>query len=335
MRYLKFLLVIILALPFLNSCKKDFSVNADWKDITIVYGLLSQDDSIHYLKITKAFLGPGNALTYARIGDSSNYKPGELSVRVDEYDETGHTLRQSFPFDTITLHTKEPGDSIFYFPDQLVYKSTGKLNENYIYKLVVHNNFTGIEITSQTSLIHSFSINEPDEYTRPVFLPDETSDAKWTSAVGGRRYQLVIRFHYSESPIDSNKYTQKAIDWLVFTNELSRTTKGGEDMMKTIAGNSFYAFLANNIKPVSPNIKRVAGRIDYIFSVASDDLNTYMQVTEPSSSVVQYRPPFSNITNGYGLFSSRFVNALDSLRLGDGMVEQIQTNPLTADLNFR
>ena len=74
--------------------------------------------------------------------------------------------------------------------------------------------------------------------------------------------------------------------------------------------------------------------MDYILSVAADDMNTYMEVTEPSTSVVQYRPPFTNITNGIGLFSSRYVNQIDSLRLGEYMVDSIRANPKTANLGF-
>jgi hypothetical protein len=332
MRYPKFFVFIVLILLFLNSCKKDFSVNAEWKDITIVYGLISQNDSVHYLKITKAFLGPGNALSYATISDSSNYHPGELSVRLDEYESATHMLR-SIPFDTATIHTKEPGDSVFYFPDQFVFKSNAKLKQAYIYKLIIHNNTTGKEITSQTSLVNNFSVSQPDDYTRPVFYTGENSTVEWLSAKGGKRYQLVIRFHYSEKHPSDISWNKKYIDWLAFSGELSRTTVGGESMVRTISGGAFYSLLAANI-PVDPSLTRNAGLIDYIFSVAADDLNTYMEVTEPSSSVVQYRPPFTNITNGIGLFSSRFVNSIDSLRLGENMVDSIRSNPKTANLGF-
>ena len=334
MRYLKFLLGIVLILSFIISCKKDFSVNADWKDITIVYGLISQNDSVHYLKITKAFLGPGNALSYAKISDSSNYRPGELDVRLEEWDAT--SFRTSILFDTVTLHEKEPGDSIFYFPEQLVYKSTAILDQKYTYKLVIHNNLTGMEITSQTTLVHDFSIIQPDPYfpLPIVFLPGGSSTVEWTSAKGGRRYQLVIRFHYSERPNNQpNNWTKDSLDWLVFSNELSRYTTGGESMIKTISGGTFYSVLAAKI-PVNPNLTRFAGKVDYIFSVASDDLNTYMEITEPSSSIVQYMPPFTNITNGIGLFSSRFVNTIDSLPLHPDTKAELKVNPKTANLGF-
>ena len=52
------LLILALALFNLASCNKKLEVNADWKDVTVVYGLLDQTDSVHYVKVTKAFLWP-------------------------------------------------------------------------------------------------------------------------------------------------------------------------------------------------------------------------------------------------------------------------------------
>jgi hypothetical protein len=341
MQYRKFLIGFLLILPFLNSCKKDFSVNAEWKDITIVYGLLSHNDSVHYIKITKAFLGPGNAYDYAKIPDSSNYPAGELSVRLDEYDESSYLVR-SIPFDTITLHTKDTGDIVFhknfYYPNQLVYKSNAVLDQNNTYKLVIHNNKTGLEVTSQTNLVNNFSIIKPDPFApeeKIVFIPNENTTVAWTSAVGGKRYQLIIRFHYNERPINNPAaaWTAKAIDWFVFSNELSRTTNGQEDMVKSIKGDAFYSFLAANIDTTTL-LTRQAGLVDYIFNVASEDLTTYMEVNEPSTSIVQYRPPFTDIDNGIGLFSSRLVKSINSRRLGDYMVDSIRANPKTSNLGF-
>jgi hypothetical protein len=71
--------------------------------------------------------------------------------------------------------------------------------------------------------------------------------------------------------------------------------------------------------------------VDFIFSVASDDLNTYMNASAPSNSIIQERPPFSNISNGIGLFSSRYVNEIDTVRLGDATITELTTD--TAFIN--
>ena len=57
MRVSRFLLLATILGLFVASCKKDLNINDEWKEITVVYGLLNVNDSIHYVKITKAFLG--------------------------------------------------------------------------------------------------------------------------------------------------------------------------------------------------------------------------------------------------------------------------------------
>lgn len=55
MNYLR-LTIFLTAFLFFASCETDFDINADWKDITVVYGALNQNDSIHYIRIQKLFL---------------------------------------------------------------------------------------------------------------------------------------------------------------------------------------------------------------------------------------------------------------------------------------
>jgi hypothetical protein len=335
MQHKRYLLFFLLFLPFLYSCNKELNVNADWTDITVVYGILSQNDDTTFIKITKAFLGPGDAMQFAKVPDSSTY-PDKLEVKLEEWSD--NTLVQTFSFDTITIHTKEAGDSIFYYPDQLVYYSpTGRLDENNTYKLTITNKKTGKVITSQTKLVHTFKVEIPDP-DAPVriteYFPGQNFTVKWDPATGGKRYQLLIRFHYLETR--SSGSVEKSIDWLLFNNVQVEDPYefNPQPIVRTFAGETFYTFLESNI-PVDPTIiSRAARRVDYIFSVASEDLNTYMEVTEPSMTIIQERPTFSNITNGIGLFSSRFVNEIDSFSLTQRTIDELHVNVHTAPLGF-
>ena len=121
----------------LVSCKKSLDVNADWKDVTVVYGILNQSDTIHYIKITKAFLGPGDALEYAKNPDSSNY-PDILKVSLNEY-TNGNPGRKIMLRDTL-ITNKDSG--IFYFPVQKLFYSKEKLSELKDYKLTIIDTVT-------------------------------------------------------------------------------------------------------------------------------------------------------------------------------------------------
>jgi hypothetical protein len=64
-------------------------------------------------------------------------------------------------------------------------------------------------------------------------------------------------------------------------------------------------------------------------------MNTYMEVTEPSLSLVQERPPFTNIVNGIGLFSSRFSKKQnDTLWVNQITKDELKVNPHTKNLGF-
>lgn len=331
MRYLKISLLPALLLAFLLSCDKELKVNADWKDVTVVYGLLDQGDTVHYVKITKAFLGEGNALTFSKIPDSSNY-PDKLEVRIDEY--SGSTLLRSFPCDTVTIHNKEAGDSVFYYPDQLMYYAKAKLLQSFTYKLNIKNRQTNKEITSQTALVHDFSIEKPVDFLAVNYVPGNKNEVKFTSAEGGKRYQVVLRFHYLESlKADTSQKTEKYTEWIIFPSIRTMTANGGEVIDVYYPCDGFYTSIGAQI-PVNPDVNRAARHVDYIFSVASEDLNTYMEVTEPSNSIIQERPTFSNIVNGIGLFASRTTKVIDSLRLRTETLNELKVNPSTKDLGF-
>jgi hypothetical protein len=335
MHYKRIIPGFFLLFFLLYSCNKELNINADWQDITIVYGLLSQNEDTTFIKITKAFLGPGDALQFAKIADSSNYKD-TLDVRLEAWN--GSNLVTTYGrFDTLTKHTKEKGDSIFYYPDQLVYfYRTGHLDENLTYKLKITNHKTGKLITSSTSLVHHFSVEKPDPYQKLVtYLPGQLFEVKWDPAYGGKRYQLIIRFYYNDNYVSAPP-RERSLDWLVFNNVqvTDPYNTAPEPIVRTFPGDVFYTVVGAKV-PVDPTvISRTARRVDYIFSVASEDLNTYMVVTEPSLTIIQERPQFTNITNGLGLFSSRYINTIDSISLSNPTLTQLHVNPHTAPLGF-
>lgn len=343
MRTLRSLLLLLAALPLLWSCDKTLDVNAEWKDITVVYGLIDQGDSIHYVKVTKAFLGEGNALTFAKISDSSNY-PVKLDVTVDEYyvnASKDSVLNRSFVCDTLTIHDKEAGDSIFYYPDQLMYAFAGNIEHSkdsgFFYKLKVIDPRNGKVIQSKSNLVdNKFSVEKPPNiaYFTVNFLPGLKTHLKWSSARNGKRYQVVMRLLYLESLKSDPSVTDSTwIEWMVIKNLQTDDDKGGKTMEWYFPNNGFYGMLHANI-PVNPDVNRAIRRIEYVFSVASDDLNTYMEVTEPSSGLVQERPAFSNIQNGLGIFASRAARTVGPLKVGQETINELRVNELTKDLGF-
>jgi len=325
-----FLLTIFAVLLTLISCKKTLDVNAEWKDVTIVYGLLSQTDTIHYVKITKAFMGPGNALQFAAIPDSSNYPVNTLQVTLDEY--IGTNFLRTITLDTTTILNKDSG--IFYYPHQLLYYTKARFGSDTTYHLIIKNKVTQKVVEGYATLMGDIDVEKPNSYARASFQSGKSSEVKWLSAKGGKRYQLTIRIRYAES-INGvpNSTVIKSLDWIALNNIRSISDKGNQTMDYFIPGDAFYIFMGAHI-PVNPDVSRALRDCDYIFTVGSEDLSTYMDVTEPSMTIITERPAFTDIINGIGLFTARSVHSVDTLRFSDFTLSEIKTNQYTKNLGF-
>lgn len=316
------LLFSILTL-LLISCEEDFNLNAPYQDISIIYGLVDPGDDTIYLKINKAFLGDGNSLEMAKIEDSSAYVNG-LNAVIEEWRD-GSFIR-SYTLDTITIKNKEEG--VFYNPYQIIYCTPFEPSFTSEYHLKVEvNNKT---VTAQTGVINDFSISKPSAGSKFVsFYEGTTGEILWSSAKNGKRYEILIRVKYKEVWKDSPDTVYTYADWFMGTKK-SVSDKGGEDMGVEFSNDAFYTFIANQIPyqeaDMEENVRaRYTNDIDYIISVAETKLNTYIEVNEPTNSIIQERPEYTNVSNGIGIFSSRY-RQIRTKKISPETIQSILTN---------
>jgi hypothetical protein len=311
------LLLVFMASGFFVSCETDFNVVASYKEVAIVYGLLNQNDTVHYLRINKAFLGDGNALTYAQVADSSSFGT-DIDVVLVETPVSGP--EREIVFDTVTLHNKEAGD--FYYPDQLFYFAKTKLSENNTYKLLITNKKTGYVVSSQTNLIHNFGITKPLSGSTSIsFKRSNTSKNRfiWQNAINGKRYQFKVYFNYKELGIKGDT-TYKKVLWL-FPEQVSESIDGDFTLEAVYVNEDFFTVCETKIAYTDQAtedavIKRFASTIDLEVAVVGDEFNTYLEANGPSTGVLMEKPTYSNISNGLGLFSSKYEIKRAPLNLG-------------------
>ena len=166
----------LLAASLLTACSTELDINEPYKDITIVYGLLNQKDSVHFVKVNKAFLGTGNALDLAQVRDSSEYSGEAISyAKVFRVSSSGAVL-DSFPLLDSLVQNREPGT--FYSPVQkLKYFVTPYtqsipasnlgvrmfLWQDDSYRLVL--NVNGKTVTAETPITNDFKVDPVDQDT--------------------------------------------------------------------------------------------------------------------------------------------------------------------------
>ena len=340
----------LIPLFLLVSCSTDFELNAPYKTIPIVYGLLDQSQDTQFVKINRSFLGYGNNVNYAAINDCTEFN--NVIAVLEEYDEFGSMIDQD-TLRELMVGGLDPG--IFYEDSQKVYffeSLYDTLREENSYHLKVSIPEKNLAFDARTDMIKGSWLNF--KYQTYLFLRINgfkvadvdlatTGDdgyfdqsLRWVTAEGGRRYELVFRLHYTEVYTDLSEQ-DKYLEWNL-GRQISVSTEGGEEMFKDIAGVSFFNWVVSqleNNENESDVLKRVLkmDAVELILTAGNDDLNTYMQVNEPVTGVVTERPIFTNVNNGYGIFASKYSTKLSTF-LSDGTMLELCAGQLTSEFKF-
>ena len=340
---------VLVGLAFL-SCKTDFDINAPYKPIPIIYGLLDQSKDTQFVKINKSFIGDGNNVDYASINDSLLFS--NVSARVEQY-----APGLSSPFKIYDLQELWVGNlqsGIFYEDSQKVYYFVpdAPLNDEHLYQLVVSVDDVQEDITAQTRLLDgsslsfdylfslSFGINglnfaDVNLGTSDVFYSPQI---KWNTAPRGKRYELTMSFRYNE--ITSNSSIPKTIYWSLGTQTAignGDALNDSEKMFVNLSGEQFFEMVNSRLMDY-PNeaqvVKREIVAVDFIVSAGNEDLNTYIEVNEPATGVVTERPTFTNISgDGIGLFASKCEVAITG-NFSDGSILELCKGSLTSQYKF-
>jgi len=325
-------------MSLLSSCSSDLAVIGNYKETMVIYGLLDQSQTKQYIKINKAFLGEGNAFGYAQVKDSTQYvnslsvvlKSIKNGVELNAYNlSPDNTIAK----DLGTFYSPEQTNAIYSFA------STGvnALSSDNEYKLIIKNSETGTEVSSQTSLITDFgNFTSPNPNT-PFFncvLSNNNNyqyQVRWQSGKNAKIYQMVIRLNYIDST--TSGLVSKQLDW-IFPEQKTQSLNGGETMKNDFVGQNFLQFIGNQLTDYSGLQGRTPGNIDIIMIAGGDDLNTYIEVNKPSTSIVQEKPGFTNITNGLGVFSSRFSKSSFSKPMATITRDSLACGQYTRNLKF-
>ncbi len=293
-------LLVLSGMLFFTRCSNDVDLYAEYKEITVVYGLLDIDDDTTWIKITKAYTGPGNALVMAQNPDSSNY-PYKVDAKLIGT-VNGNDL-EPISLDTITIYNKQEGDSVFYYPKQLMYFTTSRFDLNANYNLIIKTNEN--EVTAQAPLIDDFVLSYP--YNTIDFVNDHA--IKWNSVKNGKRYEVTTLFHYQEylpGVYDDTLNLSIKIE-SIYANpvKVSNDLEGGEVLELRYAGDKFFSELDSELEKV-PNIQRWSGMVDVTISAGSEVLHYYIEINNSvAGSLLQELPQYTNIQNGTGIFASR------------------------------
>lgn len=315
-------IIFLLGLFGLSSCNEKIDLIGDYKETAVVYGLLDHADSLHFIKITRAFIGPGSAVDLAQISDSSYFN--QVNATVTEF--IGDVATRTWVLkDTLVMNKEING--AFYGPEQKVYyfktlptgpnevqqgppgALTSSLNKNATYKLDIDIDNGKFNVLGETNLVNGLTSPSNSQNFSFKFANNPGSYVSaGVAAVNtfGNAYivNTSLKVIYNEY-IGVNK-TVSSFDWTLGESPILP----GESRTFTAYGETFYTLMKNSVSSDPAITRRTFEGIEFTITGGHEELYNYMVVNAPSSSLSQSKPTYTNlsVTNGkgvVGIFSSR------------------------------
>ena len=349
MKRLLLILFPVMALLGFGSCSEDFKVDAPYKHITVIYGLLNADSQRNYIRIQKAFLDESkSALEMAQNPDSNYYPVQDLSVHLKEINDNGTVLfdetlnRVDLSLAPEGSHPKYPG--AFVSSPNYAYKSVRKLTSSYNYRIVVKNSATGESDSAETRLVDAVTIENITAIGFSNVVGTNSFNPRYTTGVNGRVFEGIVRFHYVDKNTATSVQTDRYYDYS-FATDLNDNRDGAghliyssSDRLKVLNAN-FYPALASGIGPAPAGIERYMDSCDLFVWGGSEDFYSYIQVSNLQGGITsdQVKPIYTNIkgSNVLGLFASRYVVARRNIPLEPATLTKLIADPQTVPLNIK
>jgi len=301
-KLLQHTLIFTVLICLISACSTDFEVNEPGKEIDVIYGLLDLNDSVQYVRVNKAFLNTKDQTVY-ELAKDPNYIYHQDTLLVELIENGTNNIR------LIKTNNSSKDTGIFASPAQTLYRTPFGtiLNENSTYILSVKNTNTGVIATGKTSVVGR---------TNPIYPKPESSitlsaDPKinfpinFQTGKSGYFYDTDLILRYTRiSKTDTSIRTTDSIIWNWQRYQFANSNQGGEEIRNNLKYDQLVELILNTLK-TNPAEKI---RLDYIrlnIAGGSQDLYTYIQLYSPATGIVQKRSDYTNISNGYGIYSSR------------------------------
>ena len=327
------------ALLFVQSCKNDVEIFAPQSDITVVYGLLSTADAVHQIKINRVFQGEDAVANLAKDPTLSEYENLEAVLfELNDNGFGGFDTTNQWTLIERTITNKDSG--FFYYPNQKIYEIEAQLNNRRSYAIWIDKLDGSPIVEGNTEVIRStgniLTKPIPQSLSRiglTLASPDGTEPLdKLALEMSMPIYAKVIEvyldfswndeFHSGATPVP-HTISYKVGTYLA-TNVATRD--GDQSIVKgELNPTAFYEFIKAHapVVPTGSDIKqRVALDVPlkFRFITGGTELNTYIEVSAPSTSLLETKPEYTNMTNGVGLFSCRHFDEKESKMSGKSIV---------------
>ncbi len=329
MKILDFKLFYLLAIIFVfMSCNNDLDLIDPQGDIPVIYALINNGstdvDTAQYFRVERAFIDADvSALEIAQNPDSIYYSNAVVRLRNLDNDQTYQLERVD-------------GNLEGYVRDQGVFAQA----PNYLYKIkntqlpLIEGNQYQLEVergnelplvTAQTTLIEKPRITKPNAGSVLSFPEIGFATFRWLGDENSTIHDATLIFNYLE--FEGTNFEEKSVKWTI--------AKNSEETEIDQEGLDFYGFLSSSID-ANPAKQRQFMSIDFVVTSGDQDIADYVNVVSANLGITSSQdiPTFTNLSEGYGLFSNIATSKLLGVGLSPITLDSIRDGRFTKDLNF-
>lgn len=302
----RFYLIFFLLLFLSVGCRENVPVNAPYKPIWVIFGMLKSQDTLHYIRISKAFQTENDAVVYAKEND---FSVKGLKVSITD----GQNVYQAVQVDGVQ---KEPEDGPF-FPYTTYYEiHTPPLECKYYRLEITDPKDTTFEITAHTTVPYPPVIYKPRLLYNPAtgycldsIRMSQTDSVRFLSEPSVY-YDIKFYLYYQ------NHQTSRYARW--GTSYPFQTNGNSYRFEKDIILKNFRKILQDSTADYSLISQPECGEYARYCSLELSQLDTflyeYYYINNPKYvNFNDYRPMYSNLSGtqqAVGVFGSAGVRRI-------------------------
>ena len=316
------LIILSLLMLLASSCKVEFSPNAEWRNVPVVYCILDPEEDTVWARVQRCYLGEDNLYNYSSIADSNYYLPDDIKVVLLAWKSQPGANHSLQPTNVLadhweldyTLREGKPDGAFPTGPQPIYYCVPGRKlygDSNCVFQLVVLNTATGDTLAQSTTTMVGFyppAIHGRDTSENILIDPNTTKGHEFGYYIGcrgkitlnaiprGRIYQTVLTFYYRKN----HDTLSIDIEGTPFKNQHNRASL----IDGSITQERFLSTIRNHLAANGDSLFNV-NNVDIHILVGNEDLNAYMSSQNGSLVSGQEFNNWTNIEGGLGIFASR------------------------------
>ncbi len=349
MKHLPFFSFCVFVLAAMAGCSTKFNTAAPYQNITIVYGLLDEGDTAHYIRIQKAFLSQSlSAYNMEKVADSSFYP--QLNVVLEAFN-SGSMVGAPITLTRVDLNQEgyQKDSGAFFTTPNYAYKFKNALDPNNTYRLLITNPASGEVDSAETTIIDESSANFSCPYLDNLGTTLSFSHSANPFLVRGSvpptvaYMEGILRVRWVEKNSQTNTTVKKYADW-DFATATPSGNAGATSLGFSLTSNNFqfYDFLSGAMQVPPQFVTRLMDSAQLILSAANTDFYNYMQITQTLGTGLTGMDIEPNYTN---MLSSKGINRVLGLYGGRAFrsgyvvydvatLDSIMANPVTKNLGI-